>query len=172
MAAKYVQGDYKLRVVANALGELSTGTPYVELKCDVVSLIKSKGDKAKFKNEGHTYVKLWLSDKAKDKTFEFLKSAGFDSSICKLDNDSEALSGFEFNASNKHNEYNGEYYDQFSPYPVKSAFGSKNKVNTSKLMMLDALFGCNTVAAPKKSVSAVSTQKIEVSNGYDDGIPF
>jgi hypothetical protein len=164
----YVQGDYKLRVVANALGELSTGTPYIELKCDVVSLIKSRGDKSKFKNEGNAYVKLWLSDKAKDKTFEFLKASGFNSSISELDNNPEALNGFEFNASNRHIGYNGAMYDNFSAYPVKS-FVTKNKVNTSKLTMLDCLFGVNTIKPPANK----SSVKVEDFVSDDsDGIPF
>jgi hypothetical protein len=167
--AKYVQGDYKLVIKTAQLGELSTGTPFVELTCDIVNIIRVKGSRD-LSNIGEVYVKLWLSDKAQAKSFEFLKAAGFNSPISELSEPNDSMEGFQFNGSNKHND---QGYDSFSAYPIKQ----HNKVNTSRLMQLDALFGCNTIQAPVKKVNPVVAKPVQVQTEpgqdfEDEDLPF
>lgn len=164
--AKYVQGDFRLKIKSAVLGELSTGTPFVELTCDIVNVIKIKANRD-LATTGTVYVKLWLSDKARAKSFEFLKAAGLRSPISSLGDPSEEMAGFEFNGSNQHND---QGYDSFSAYPLKVV----NKVNTSKLLQLDALFGVNLVPAPpkKKNVPSVPTPPREPGDDEDSDLPF
>ncbi len=164
--AKYVSGNYSLIITGVSLEETSTGTPYLNIRCDVVSVLKANGRIKDFEDPiGKTvYVKLWLSDKARKKSFDFIEAAGHAGSISDLSTDPEAINGFQFNASNKHDEYNGKIYDNFSAYPVREV----NKVNTSKLMQLDAFFGVNSVKAQNKTIERINTQPINLGSPDND----
>ena len=152
--SRYPIGNYVLRIKQNTLGETSTGTPFVAISIEVVSGKNVKDPSVIY--GGTRTVKLWLSEKAMPYTKAFLEYAGFSGSIAQLDMDHPdhiSLEGFEADASCKSHEYNGKVYDEFSFYPPKSKFGSKmNKVNSSRMLQLDALFGCNTIQAPVKKV--------------------
>jgi hypothetical protein len=181
----YPKGSYRLRIKENTTGTANTGSDFIMLQCEVLS------GKTTDKNViwgGTRTVRLWLTDKALPNTIAFVKAAGFNGSIVQLDiehPDHYSLEGFEFNASNEHNENAGKKYDNFSAYPVKAKFGSNlNKINTSRLLQLDALFGCNTIQAPVKKavvernvIGKIENKPVQVQTepGQDfeeDSLPF
>jgi hypothetical protein len=180
MATSYQQnypvGSYSIRVKSNTLGEENSGTPFLALQVEVVS---GKNIKGSVIYGGTRTIKLYLSEKAAPYTKAQLDAAGFTGSIAQLDLDHPdhfSLEGYEADASCKHNEFNGKTYDNFSLYKPKPAFGAKlNKVNTSRMMQLDALFGCNSVQAPKKTESKLFNHSVVDSDPFSDfneDVPF
>jgi hypothetical protein len=178
---KYPAGSYVLRIKQNTLGETATGTPFVAIQVEVVSGKNIKDPSVRY-GETRT-VNLWLSEKAIPYTKAFLEYAGFTGSIAQLDIDHPehiSLEGFEADGSCKLEEYQGKVYDKFGFYPPKSKFGSKmNKVNTSRMLMLDALFGVSTIQAPvKRMVSPALGKSVQVQTepGQDfedsEDLPF
>ena len=175
----YPKGSYRLRIKENSTGTANTGSDFIMLQCEVIS---GKTTDKSIIWGGTRTVKLWLTDKALPNTIAFVKAAGFNGSIAQLDNEHPehySLEGFEFNASNEHNDYDGKKFDNFSAYPVKAKFGSNvNKINTSRLMQLDALFGCNTIQAPVKKAAPVVAKPVKVQTepgqDFDDSedLPF
>lgn len=174
----YPEGAYTVKVVNQVLTQSQQkGTPCLALQVEVLRAANKNESKGVIYG-GKREVKFWLTDKTLDKTKAFLKAAGFNGhTLAQLDPEHPefiSLEGFEFNCSCKHNvsETTGKTYDDFSAYPVKSAWGSdKSKTNTGRLMMLDALFGCNNVPAPAKK-APVTVQTEPGQDFFDDTIPF
>src|ERR1700722_13375549 len=173
--SRYPIGSYVLRIKENTLGETATGTPFVAIQVEVVSGKNIKDHSVIY--GGTRTVNLWLTEKALPYTKAFLEAAGFTGSIAQLDLDHPdhfSLEGYEADGSCKLNEFNGKTYDQFGFFPPKAKFGAKlNKVNTSRLLALDCLFGTSVVQAPKKTAQK-PVSELPPSDAWqdDESCPF
>ena len=163
---KHANGIYKLKITNMDIGEAKTGTPYVSIQADIVRCVKTSDSKPYTPAAGsRTEVKLYLSEKTRDKAVAFLRAAGFEEgrsfNDLKMSSPNHFTgSGFEFDASCKNEKYTNkdgveDNFAKFEAFPIKSA-SIKTPLSSQKIAHLDALFG----GGKKKTVAAPATTEV------------
>lgn len=151
----YPEGYYKVRVISNTVSDnkKNPNEPYLVFRVEVLERQGKKSSKdAAIEFGGHRYVNLYTSSKTEEQTKEIMMAAGYvpgehrAAQLVAGDPDHLDLSGFEFAAQCRHEEWNGEVRDKFSPATnwrvgnVNGWIDNIEKPTHRQLANMDAMF--------------------------------